>query len=384
MAPELVPVITSANPISDSARFEELLLNPVEFDRPDHITDSLRISFDSGSGGKVRLSAREQSVGKPCFSIQPANMGASNWLSLETVLDVSGLRGIQQVVPVLEAAAAEAVSLFAVVRLTLKNGQTIDTSSTQFDIRRKRRAYSFPISLDDVSSVTLGEAVEIKLIFFIEARDVSLDVYNVMVFGLSTPDVDHDEEKLGELRRLAAAGSSVVRHASFSVPDLTAEEVRVAGNIALGDLLSRFDIDGAEDQFATARKDDEGISLDLTTATKSRWLTLEIRFEQVEDTGGLTALVQVDATAFGGEEAMHCGLMLRIYDETWSSYEDGPRFADFEVGSLRDRVQARLDLSGALPAGVRHHNFGILCYLPHTCDEATIHGFEGFTYDRRL
>ncbi|WP_141921392.1 hypothetical protein [Halopolyspora algeriensis] len=120
----------------------------------------------------------------PFYRITPVGMGAIHWLAIEQELDVSNVRALGEITSVLDAAAPQSASLFALLRLGLPAGGHVDASSGQIELRGERCCESLPIDLHDLPQGALGKATSAKLILLFEARDVDIDFYGLEVRGI--------------------------------------------------------------------------------------------------------------------------------------------------------------------------------------------------------
>jgi hypothetical protein len=278
----------------------------------------LTVSFDPSKGGRVRAAGRVPPHGAPHVRLSPLALGGAAWFTLEYDLVPGDLAGLDCIVPSLDAACARKVTVFAVLRIEEGQGGSRDSSSTLIDIGQTRRRHAFPIVLDTIAPDVLRQARRATVIFFIEARDVALDLYGLRLVGLRSigphpvePD-DAPRTETAPLRRrldmaaVAGLGSPV----DGPVDGLTA--------IAEGVFL---DIEPGPDRAVAIMTAPAGLQLDFASTAASAWRSLEFRFADVADTGDLMAAIAVAAhTGQGG--AVRAMSVLRHYPDDGSGFRD--------------------------------------------------------------
>lgn len=384
MTPRVIPIFHSNEFAARLSALQPSAKATESHTRSFPLSKALMVSFESVEGGSVGFSSHRPAAGKPYCTIEPRGMGPSRWFSIELTLDLEQLRHVSQVIPVLEAGAARTVSLFAVLRYVLPNNHILDTSSTQIELRKGRRAYSLPISVGDLPEGSPARATSAKLIFFVEARDVALDLYGltVVAVGLDDDALVHPDQ-VTQLRQLALAGDPGVRHASLDASELKPGE-RLQRHTSLSNGVFRIDIDSENGEFVRVARNEGSLVLDFSGAESARWRSLELRFDSVENSGDLRSLVRFCATADygeGGGQPIDC--TLRYYGDNWDDWIDRAVLEPLDADSSHQERLTQFDISTLLAETGKPHNIGIMCFVPPGCRQLELHGFEVFLYHQR-
>lgn len=346
------------------------------------IAEGLHVNFEAVPGAAVDVSCRRAHDDRAHYTITPRNMGPSRWFSLEIEIAPAQLRNISQVIPILVAGSTRSVSLFAVMRLTLPDNRITDTSSTRIELRKGRRSYSLPISIGDLPAGAVSSASAARMIFFVEARDVALDLYEISAVALRSADDDPlADERIAALRRRVAAHDPGVRHELFPFRQFAPKQ-SLRAHVALPTERARFDIDSANGASASVLDNDPTLVLDLNDARTARWCSFELRFGQVEPTSDLRAMLHLAAAAENGtsemSEPIRC--ILRIYDDAWASFTDHS-IADFPH-AISDESEGlfEFDIASPLLAAASARNIGILCFVPPGSRRFELRAFEMFIF----
>ncbi len=346
------------------------------------ISKGLRVSFEPNVGGKVALSAVNPEISAPHYRIRPIKMGAANWYSMEYDIAGKHLDNIGQIVPTLDAASPQSVTLFALLRIFYKDGRSEDVSSLQVELRRNRMAQAFPISLRDLPTLAHGEITTARLIFFIEARDVVLDVYGLTVTSVRTAKAHYGLEQVRRMRGVHAASPS---------PSLKRQRLDVdAEALWTGETSEHrpitpevfLDFQPGEGRRMTVARQGGMLAVDFSETASGDWRNLEFRFEDVHNTGSITVLLYAKGKT-GAGKPLEAGLVLREYDEdmVWedTSIPVTLTLLAEEGGQLR-----RIDLSPLLSDKRNVHCFGIMMFLPPETEVLQIEEMDAFVFDREI
>lgn len=380
--PNLISLMCEPYIFADAPQFSALLDGPAVYEKPFALSNEAQLCFDGSAGGSVEISATRPAVGLPFLSVTPRKMGANSWLSLEIDLALDTLDKVTQIIPTLVAGAARSVSIFALVRFTMSDEKTYETSSTQLELRRGSCTNSFPISVADLPVGTLENAASAQLLFFFEARDVIVDFYSLSVMGITQARTDFSPALLAQLRERAQETEIDLHHVNFDSSVFQADDV-ITHHKSLGQSCY-LDLEPRENSCILMSPREGSVLLDFTAARECKWRTFEMRFNHVKDTGSLNAIVSYEGTARGRGEFEHISLMFRLYHPDGGGFEDKGFVATLSIGRLTSTRQAEVDISALLPDTHTHHNFGLLCFIPESCKTLTIKKLETLLYDKRL
>lgn len=346
-----------------------------------NLSDDVVVSFEPVAGGGIETNVHQPAVGSSFVTLKPFGLGASRWFSIEAILDVSKLKSMDQVIPTLNASAPRSTALFAVLRLVMPDGRAIDTSSTQIVLGKTRRAFALPIVIDDMSPNTLQDAASARLIFFVEARNVPLDIHAISVSGVEAeePVLKMPEAVMNEH---AANPESGVRKASFKTAGLERHELR--WNAPVGDDFCRIDVDSAADQHVAIHSRNDALVIDFSMSSNSRWRTLELRMPDLKNTGDVALHLRIGMIAPDLTCDDPVKLVVRVYDEDWATWSDKELPMLISNGMQEEDHVFVVDLSHMLPDVKTQHNIGILCFFPPQCKALELRRFEVTKFDRRI
>lgn len=345
------------------------------------IASGLRVNFDPDSGGKIAFSAVCPEISSPHYRIKPIEMGAALWYSLEYDIAGEHLHNVGQIIPTLDASSSQSTTLFSLLRIFYNDGRSEDISSLQVEIRRNRTNQTFPISLDDLSSLSRGEIRAARLIFFIEARNVPLDIYGLTIISVPTVKLPYRINQIKRMRDAHAAGVPSIKrgHLDANVEPLSTGRCLEHRQISPGVFL---DFQPGDDRHITVTRQAEKLLLDFSEASSGGWRSLEFRFEEVRNTGSISALVFAKGGAMA-KYGLEAGLVLREYDANFL-WEDTPLPVSLTLFS-EERSELRLfDLSPLLSDKRDLHHFGIMVFLPQEAGMLEVEEMDVFVFDREI
>lgn len=375
-------VVTLENHVvwKDDQDFLRFAAVPEDLEQDTRIHGQLELSFDSSTGGVVRVTGVRPVVGRPFLKIEPLRLRAAGWLALEHPVAMETLRDLAQFVPILEAASPQTATLHAILRLYTPDGRFTDASSTQLELRRERRAHALPISLDDIPPRLVQAATKAKLIFLLESREVEIDYFGLRMLGVANPVFEVDDDMLMELREAAAAKGGKVLSNALDIGKKAAAH-KLKWNNKLSDMLY-LDVDSRQGQAVVMTSANGAATFDFSGTRDSGWRTLELRFQGVENTGATTALIHLEATALP-RETTAIRVIVRHYSKRWSTWTDSDTLTWLQLREGPNKLNATIDLSREFPDTQKVHDLGILLFIPPTIDSLAVSSLEGFIHDRR-
>lgn len=345
------------------------------------VNDKLLISFDNKSGGKVALSAIKPEISAPHYHIRPIDMGAAQWYSIECDISKESLDQVGQLVPCLDAASAQSVSLFALLRIFYEDGRSEDISSLQVELRRSRTQQAFPISLGDIPSLSHAQIAAARLIFFIEARNVAIDIYGLTIASVLGAKASYDDDSIARLRAAHDAGSPSLQMRRLSAQD---------DNLWTGEALEHrsivpnvfLDFEPGSGRQMTVSRNGDSLDIDFTRTSDGGWRNLEFRFEGVANSGSVSALLYAKGAA-GQHGRIEATLILREYDEKFV-WEDTHIPVSLPLYSDKESELRLIDLSPLLSDKRDVHRFGIMLFLPPQAELLNVAEMDVFVFDREL
>lgn len=367
----------SVNP--DDKAFFTRAISPKVYEKSFSIEDRLRVSFDGSSGGKVRLSAVHPVAGAAHYQITPVGLGAAAWYSIEYNISSDLVANLGQIVPCLDASSQQSATIFAVLRLIYKDGKTADASSLQIELQRDRHPQSFPISFGDFPENTHSELDRAVLIFFIEARNIDINIYGLTVQGVKAHDSSFPVSQVEVLRKAGKEKGSAVLHRAIT-PDtvepfsgMFTERQQISDGIFL-------DFEAGKGREVQVGSTHSTVVLDFDRLIEAQWRTLEFSFTGVENTGSIAAFIHVSSKAGGTPCPIGVKILLREYfeDDVWRDTELQDRLTICGEGG---NAQAFFDLSPVVTDSRQRHNFGIFVFLPPDTGRLELTGIEAFVVD---
>lgn len=376
--PEITPAAQPIQVTPENAHFSTLIgKEPRELFPGELLGGRIQISYDQSRGGKIFLSMHHPISGKYFCTLKPYEMGESRWYSLELGIDIDTIKRASQIIPILEASSARNVTLSAVLRIGNANGQFTDTGSSQIVLGRRPSAHSLPISLSDLPEDAFLQASSARIIFFIEARDVAIDFFSLMVVAVSPPP-ETSKALIEYLRQ--RVGESALHHIALGRPKHGKDrKIKWSHDI---DNNIRIDIDSSQKQFVHLTSGVVSNRLDFTKAIDTRWRTLELRFDHVENTGNLATLISFGAESKG--KTQRFGFFLRVYNADWTAWDDKGELGVITLGDESSEKQISSLIFDKLPDNTLYNNIGLICFIPNECDVLDIHTLEAFIYDTRF
>jgi hypothetical protein len=352
---------------------------PSSFTGTFKLIDKFSVHFDTAQGGSVTASSIQPPIGSPFIRISPVDMGAASWYSLEYPIDGTDLQDLGQVIATFDAATPQSATIFAVLRLVQPDKKFSDTSSTQVELRRDRKNYSFPIGLDEVTQDAIKTAEQARLIFFIEARDVDIDLFGLQVFGVPAAPASVDVAAIDNLRTVSKAPDNALGHVGLDVDAFGKKrKLRHRQEVATD---MNFDVDSGKRQHVIAIKNGAEVHFDFAKAPNTRWRTFEFVFNKVTNTGSITALINLDGDAAGQDIELNC--VVRQYSDVAGEWTDTRVLAKLPVSQTPNQTSVSVDLSRVFPDTKHDHNIGILLFIPVDCAALNLKTLEAFVYDKR-
>lgn len=363
---------------SDSA-FPPLVAQPALHRQGFPLGGALRVTFDPSKGGALRVAGIVPPLGAAHWRLTPVNLGAADWYAVETDLDPLALRGLESLIPCLDAASPRKLSLFALLRVVGPDGRSHDGSSTMVELGPERRGAVFPVSLSDIPAPLLHEAASARLIFFLEARDVDLDLYGLSVTGIAAPPPVVADAALRSLRDRAGGPpvAGPARILSAATRKGWAGKVTDHAEIAKGVFLG---IEPGPGRKVAVSRGWSKLEIDFTAAAASRWRSLEFRFAPFADTGRMVALLRVSAmTAQAGP--LPVVVILRHYPGQGVPFRDSVLGAGLMLYPDAAPRESRFDLSPYLPDSTALHETGLMLFFPPDTGLLTVEGIEASLAD---
>jgi hypothetical protein len=267
------------------------------------------------------------------------------------------------------------------LRVYFEDGTSTDISSLQIELNRGRGVHTFPMTFSDLPAGSLKNATRAILIFFIEARNVALDIFGFSAFGAKKVDYSLAAGDLKKLRDAAKNKGGAVQSKSL-LSDRSSPWTGCARQhlpLCEGIFLD-FETDG--NRIVEVSNRDGRVCVDFSQVADAAWRNLEFRFDGVKNTGTLNMLVCLDGKVAKGP-TVQATIVLREYsdDLTWKD-----RSTEVTL-SFSDELQGRqvlLDLSPLLTDTRHIHHFGVMVFLPPETGEIEASLFEIFVYDRDL
>jgi len=343
------------------------------------IRDTLRVNFDSQAKGAITLCAIKPELSTPFYRLKPVNMGAARWYSIECDIAGDDLRDADQIIPCLDAASAQTASLFAVLRIFHDDGRSEDISSAELELRRPRKAHSFPIALSDLPELDRSKITSGKVIFFVEARDVSVDIFSLTIAAVAAVETIYTDDHTQRLRALHDSGaeSLQMRRLHATMDDLWTGETHE--HRALCDDIF-LDMEPGEDRRIAVTQDAGRIGLDFTQTASGAWRNLEFRFRDIFNSGSMVAVISAKGQS-PLDDGINAKLMVRQYGKNFA-WEDVHVPVPFTLFSQDTSEQRVIDLSPLL-SDTRHvHHIGLMVFLPRTAQTLELEKMEVFIFDR--
>ena len=341
------------------------------------IQDRLLVRFDHQRGETLEVSAIKPTNCAPFYRINPKNMGASEWYSIEYTPLIENTGNASFIIAVLDAASARSATVFVIFRIFYVDGRSEDISSRQIEIRKKRNSRAFWINTHDAESFTDSNIKYCRLIFFVEARNVSLDIYGLSITSATTASCEHDEKKtkrvpsnqngtsLPLLKRTLSAKSKHLWKTKTRKPLTITENVFIDFEQGLG-------------QEAKITRRDDNLILDFTKTT-GHWRTIEFRFNQVKNTGTVFAILHSQGMSLSASP-LDVALVLREYDDD-CGWTDAPIPFSLTLHSEKNVIQHLIDVSALLKNSHSYHRFGIFLFFPPETGSVAIKELEVSVFD---
>ena len=341
------------------------------------IQDALSVSFDSVIGGRIRLSAKNPKVNDPYYRLCPINMGGARWYSIEYEVPGAVLSNVDQIIPCLDAASKKSVALFAVLRIFYENGRSEDISSVQIELRRDRRRQSFPIELGDIP-VRAGQIKTARVIFFIEARDVDIDIYGLTLATIESVKTPDSIDTLTLLRRAHQSGVSTMQRLHLDAANDAWTGVAHKHRPIKESIF--LDFQQGDDRQMTVAQTPGGLAVDFSKTASGSWRNLEFRFDRVFNTGTIMAALYAKGRA---ARELDAALMLRSYDQKMD-FEDTPIPVHVPLFPKDGSLLRMIDLSPLLTDKWHIHHFGIMVFLPPETTLLEIEEMDVFIFDSEV
>jgi len=364
---------------ADHKDFLRFTNEPSSFTSPFQLMDTFSVHFDASKGGSVTATGIQPPIGSPFIRVSPVDMGAAAWYSFEYPINGADLQGLSQVIATFDAATPQSATVFAVLRLMQPDRKFSDTSSTQVELRRDRKNYSFPIGLDKFSQEAIKTAKQGRLIFFIEARDVDIDLFGVQVFGVPASPTGIDGPAIDKLREITQGSDDAVSHVALNV-DAFGKKRKLRHCNEMATALN-FDVDSSKRGYVIATQKGAAAHFDFAKAPNTRWRTFEFVFSDVTNTGSTTALINLEGDAAGQDIELNC--VVRQYSDVKGEWTDTHVLAKLPVGKTQKQTSVTLDLSRVFPDTKHEHSFGIFLFIPTECAALNLKTLEAFVYDKR-
>ncbi|WP_321446882.1 hypothetical protein [uncultured Cohaesibacter sp.] len=364
--------------------FSDICRTPRKYDRSFRIDNNLLINFDPSSGGGVELSAVNPIVGSPHYVLKPFSLGGARWYSIECPINCADIEKLGQVVPYLDIASPQSVSCHANLRLFYQDGRSEDISSLQIEIKRNRVRQTFPISLADIRSTGLESIDRAVVIFFIEARDVKLELYGYSISGLDRQEVIYNAADLMTLREATQKEGSLVKHNYAILSGKTdVVEKRITHHEMISDGVF-VDFETADDRSVNVQKTALELEFTFENMQEAEWRNFEFRFEDITNTGSILAIVRMEGSTLFSKNIKEASalLVLREYDENFE-WNDTILREPLNLQTKPDEQTVMLDLSPILADDRLKHTFGLLLFLPEDVISVNVSEMEAFVFDRR-
>lgn len=348
---------------------------------PFQLEKALWVSFECVDQCRMTVARREAPDGRGCLRITPVTMGASRWFTLELSLDITDLQDCSSIVPVVVAAAGQSASVFAAIRIFDSNHGCADTGSVQLEFRKDRQSHSFPIDLTEVDEETRRNATEARLIFFVEARDVNIDLYSLQIYGIRAVEEKHANQNSEAACRSVLAGAAASGLVRQLRPEGLTSSDRLSGETKFGDECF-LNYDSANGQSVSLETSNGWAIFDFSGARESRWRTLEFRFSLIKPAARRAlspfsksvevikfpkdpaVAIRLQAYAPDVDRVCHLPMKLRLYDEDGHPSFDTGNILALNIG--REPLTEALvePLSAHLPVRGRISAIGALFYVP--------------------
>lgn len=345
------------------------------------IKDGLRVSFDHKCGAEVSVRAVQPEVSAPYLTIKPINMGAARWYSIECDISDVAWSEVGQLVPCLDAASAQSVSLFSLLRVFYDNGKSEDFSSLQVELRRNRAVQAFPISMAGSLLLNRTSIKGATLILYLESRNVAIDFYGLSILSVAAAPTRYAASQIERLRAACDAGSPTLFRRSIQTQF---SEIWTGPTMEFRQIGAGVFLDfepGAGRSVGVERREND-LVFDFSRAASCGWRSVEFRFDGIIDTGFLSVLLHAKGVN-GANGPTHATLILREYGDS-SGWKDTNISTHFTLFSEEDTVQRFFDLSPLFKNRTAAHHFGIVIFLPPETIELSIEEFDVFVFDRQL
>lgn len=362
-----------------STAFAPLLRQPAIHATGFALQDALRVTFDASKGGRMRLAAVVPPVGAPHYRLTPLDLGSADWCAVELELPPQALPGLDTLIPCLDAASLRKLSLFAVLRVVAADGRSHDGSSTMVELGPDRRRAVFPVSLGDIPATALNGAQSARVIFFLEARQVDLDLYGLTVAGVPTPPPVMADDALRGLRGKQTGRPAPVPPRILSAASRKGWMGKVAefAEIATGVFLN---IEPGPGRKVTVSRGWSALDIDFHAAATAGWRSIEFRFPPFADSGRMAAALTV-AAQVQQSRPVPVNVILRQYAGKGAPFRDAVLGAGLFLHSDATARETRFELSPYLSDSTATHDIGLMLFLPPDTGLLTVHRIEAALAD---
>lgn len=367
-----------------SPEFVELRKNPKKHDGTFKISDDLFINFDNSSGGAVEVSAIEPIVGSPYYLIKPISLGGANWFSIEFGIDADNIHKLSQVIPSLDIASPGSATIYATLRLHYEDGRSEDVSSTQVEVKRNRVRQTFPIALGDLHAGISKPISRGTCIFFIEAREVELELYGFGITGIDKEAVTYSGTEIATLRDAAKLGKAEAQHKFALVPgDNRVESRRHLHHSPIADGVF-IDFQADEGRAIEIKSSPTGVEMIFENMQPAQWRNFEFRFNDIRNSGNMLAIIRIVGSTHFSKTTRNQNALLAVreYDEHYK-WSDTILDIPFRLSPKAGEQIAVIDLYPVLSDARLKHRFGLMVFLPEEVERVELSEMEAFVYDRR-
>lgn len=364
--------------------FTEVEKSPKRYDSTFKIGNDLFVNFDNRDGGEVELGAVDPIIGSPYYIIKPVSLGGANWFTIEFGIDASNIHKLSQVIPYLDIASPGSVTLHSTLRLHYEDGRSEDISSTQIEIKRNRVRQTFPIALADLHSGVIRPLLRGTCIFFIEAREVELELYGFGITGVDKEAFSYSGTDIATLRNAAKQDTGSIQHKYAIIPgDNRVETQRHLHHVSIADGVF-IDFQPAEGRAVDITSSPSGIEMAFENMQPAQWRNFEFRFDDIRNSGNMLAIIRiVGSTHFANNTGNRNGLLaIREYDEHYK-WADTLLDIPLRLSSQPGEQVAVIDLYPILTDSRLRHRFGLMVFLPEDVVRVEVSEMESFVYDRR-
>lgn len=341
------------------------------------IQDRLRVSCAHNSGEMLEISAQKTNRCDAFYRISPVNMGASKWYSIEYAPLIENVGSSNQLVAILDAASMQSTTIFAICRIFHPDGRSEDVSSRQIEIRKKRKKHVFSINTDGAEIFLNDNIASCRIIFFIEARNVSIDIYGLDITSLATINQKNSAKNMEEIRSIQKTNVLPRLKRDLNAKSRRGWRTKTKEPWALAKNVFIDFEQGSEQEVAVTRRD-KHLVVDFSKAT-GRWRTLEFRFNEVKNTETVFALLHFQGMKLS-TPALEVTLVLR-------QYGDNARWTDVTIPvslvlHAESKIEQHLiDVSSLLSNDHDYHRFGIFMFFPSGLGAVAIKELEVSVFD---